>query len=215
MDTSPSRPEVQKLLQSIGGQLAYLTTSSLSDLSFCSAHLSHISPENITTDDCKFLNSSVRKAKIHRHIVLPKLEVESIYIAGYAVAGFANNRDLTSQLGFIVLLKDKHDNAAIFNYGSWKCRCVTRSVSGFEVHACSHCFDYTLGLSKDLSTMLGRNSIPLYLPIQRAFSIQSQNLVLYLRSVFQSILRPYVKIARAVTYQMWLTFPRRTTYRMY
>ena len=154
MDTSPSRPELQKLFQSIRGQLAYLTTSTRPDLSFCIAQLSHISPENRTTDDCEFLYASVRKAKIHRHIVLLKLEVESIYTAGYAVAGFANNRDLTSQIGFIVLLKDKHDNASIINYGSWKCHRVTRSVLGAEVYAFSHCSDYTLALSKDLSTIL-------------------------------------------------------------
>ena len=156
MDTSPSRPEVRKLFQSIRAQLTYLTTSTRPDLSFCSAQLSHISPENITTDDCKFLNASVRKAKIHRHIVFLKLEVELIYIAGYADAGFANNGDLTFQLGFIVLLKGKHDNAATINYGSWKFHRVTRSVLGAEVYAFSHCLGYTLALSKDLSTIFGR-----------------------------------------------------------
>lgn len=102
------------------------------------------------------MNASVRKAKIHLHVVLLKLEVESIPIALYADAAFANNRNLTSQLGFIVLLKDKNDNAAIINYVSFICDRVIRSVLGAEVSAYSHCLDYTLSLSKDLLGRIGR-----------------------------------------------------------
>ena len=63
------------------------------------------------------------------------LDIDSIYIAGYADAGFANNEDLASQLGFIIMLKDEHNNTATIHYGSWKCHRVTRSVLDAEIYA--------------------------------------------------------------------------------
>ena len=90
------------------------------------------------------------------YINIPKLDIDSIYIAGYADAGFTNNEDLSSQLGFIVILKDKHNNAAIIHYGSWKCYRVTRSVLGTEIYAFSHCLDFVIASSHDLSTILQR-----------------------------------------------------------
>lgn len=51
------------------------------------------------------------------HINMPKLDIKTIYIDGYADTCFANNKDLSSQLGFIIMLKGKLDNAAIIHYG--------------------------------------------------------------------------------------------------
>ena len=69
--------------------------------------------DNIIEDDIKLLNNTVRIIQMDSHINISKLEIKSIYIAGYADAGFANNKDLSSQLGFIVMLNDRYDNAAI------------------------------------------------------------------------------------------------------
>ncbi len=84
------------------------------------------------------------------------LDSQSIHIVGYADAAFANNSDMSSQLGFIVLLKDKYDNASIIHYGSWKCKRVTRSVLGAEVYAFSNCLHFVLVFAHDLSSILSR-----------------------------------------------------------
>ena len=89
-------------------------------------------------------------------IALPCLDTDSLYITGYADGAFANNADLSSQLGFIILLKDKSDKAAIIHYGSWKCRRVTRSVLGSEVLAFANCLDFVLALANYLSGILNR-----------------------------------------------------------
>ncbi len=102
------------------------------------------------------LNQCIRKLKEPRKITLPKLDLASMQIVGYSDASFANNEDLTSQLGFIVILKDKFDKASIIHYGSWKCHRVTRSVLGAEIYAFSHCLDFTLALANDLFLILGR-----------------------------------------------------------
>ncbi len=45
------------------------------------------------------------------------LDLQSIHIMGHVDAAFANNAEMSSQLGFIVLLEDKYDNASIINFG--------------------------------------------------------------------------------------------------
>ena len=82
--------------------------------------------------------------------------MNSVYITRYSDAGFANNKDLTPQLAFIIVLKGEYDNAAIIHYGSWKCHCVTRSVLGADVYAFCNCLDYTMELADDLSSILNR-----------------------------------------------------------
>ena len=45
------------------------------------------------------------------HLQFPKLDMNSFRLVGYSDAALANNDDLTSQLGMIILLDEKHDNA--------------------------------------------------------------------------------------------------------
>ena len=142
--------------RSTRGKISYAVTSTRPDLSFNSAQLSHLLKENITESHIKLLNSTVRMFQVGNYVNIPKLDIDSIYIAVYADAGFTNNEDLSSQLGFIVILKDKHNNAAIIHYGSWKCYRVTRSVLGTEIYAFSHCLDFVIASSHDLSTILQR-----------------------------------------------------------
>ncbi len=70
------------------------------------------------------MNKTIRNMHDPAEILYLPLGLPSVYIAGYADAPFANNADLSSQLGYIVILKDKHDTAAIIHYGSWKCQRV-------------------------------------------------------------------------------------------
>ena len=65
--------------------------------------------------------------------------LNALYCAGYVYPGFANNKDLSSQLGLIVVLEDNYGSVAIIHHGSWKCHIATRSVIGVEIYASSHC----------------------------------------------------------------------------
>ncbi len=64
------------------------------------------------------MNKTIRNLHDPAEIPYLPLDPPSVYIAGYADAVFANSTDLSPQLGYIVLLKDKHDTAAIIHYGS-------------------------------------------------------------------------------------------------
>jgi hypothetical protein len=78
----------------------------------------------------------------------------------YTDASFANNEDLTSQLGFSIFLTDKTGRCNLVHASSHKCRRVTRSILGGEVLAFADAFDYAYTLRHNLEHMFGK-SIPL------------------------------------------------------
>ncbi len=148
---------IQKEFATIRGQIAYVCSSTRPELSHYAATFSQVTRKRRRHKHVSILQKAVLVAKEPAGIELPSLDISSIHVAGYADGSFASNSDLSSQLGFIVLLTDKHDNAAIVPYGSWKCRCVTRSVLGSEVDAFTQTLDFVLALAHDISDMLTRN----------------------------------------------------------
>lgn len=69
---------------------------------------------------------------------------------------FAENQDLSTQLGYIVLLCDKYDKCSILHYSSHKSRRVVRSVLGGEVHAFADYMDFALVIKRDIEEMTGK-----------------------------------------------------------
>ncbi len=115
------------------------------------------------TDILKQINTVVEYAKEESFdLKISKLENESIRIVGFSDSSFANNRDLSSQLGYIILIMDKNHNAVPIYFKSYKSRRITRSPMAGEVIAFSDMFDVASSLSFDLSTVLMK-SIPIHL----------------------------------------------------
>lgn len=105
----------------------------------------------------KLINETVKYAKSYRlDITFPKLSLDSLRIVGYSDASFANNRDLSSQLGYIILLMDDSEQAAPIYFKSYKSRRVTRSPMAAEVIAFSDMFNVTAALSDDLGHILSK-----------------------------------------------------------
>jgi hypothetical protein len=90
-----------------------------------------------------------------------KLDLFTMRIVVYADSSFANNRDLTSKLGYIVLQADVYDACNINHYTSYKYKRVTRSVLAGELHAFIDAFDHGYLLRRDLPRMHGRD-VPLH-----------------------------------------------------
>jgi hypothetical protein len=63
---------------------------------------------------------------------------------------FANNKDYSSQIGYIIVLADDNNNCNIIHWLSVKCKRVTRSVIASELYAMSHGFDTTCALKDTL-----------------------------------------------------------------
>ncbi len=93
-----------------------------------------------------------------------KLDVTSLRIVAFTDSSFANNKDLSSQIGYIIALADAQDNANIVHWQSIKCRRVTRSVLASELYALSLGFDVAATIKSTLDQIFSgtpQGKIPL------------------------------------------------------
>ena len=56
-------------------------------------------------------------------------------------ASFANNKDFSTQIGYILALIDRYGAANILHWSSTKCKRVTRSILASELYAMAYGFD--------------------------------------------------------------------------
>jgi hypothetical protein len=86
----------------------------------------------------------------------PALDVESLHIVAYADASFANRRDKSSQLGYVLCLRYKTGKMCILGYQSCKSLVVARSAMAAETHAFTAAFDAAFTVQDQLERVLKR-----------------------------------------------------------
>jgi hypothetical protein len=86
----------------------------------------------------------------------PALDLDSLYIRGYADASFGMNIDGSSQIAYCILLMDKDDRFAIIKFRSGKCHRVTHSAMAAETCAFAEAFDAAFVLKHSLEKLLKR-----------------------------------------------------------
>jgi hypothetical protein len=69
-------------------------------------------------------------------------------------SSFANNKDHSSQIGYVIALADSSNNCNLLHWSSVKCRRITRSVIASELYAMGHGFDCACVLKHTLDNML-------------------------------------------------------------
>jgi hypothetical protein len=118
-------------------------------LSFAAQSI-EISSENIT-----ILNKRLQwQIDNHfRDINYVKLDSTKLRLVIFTNSSFANNRDLFSQIDYVICLTNsKHVN--IVHWSLIKCKRVTRSVLAAELYALAHDFDLDAALKVTLSAIL-------------------------------------------------------------
>jgi hypothetical protein len=125
--------------------------------------LGQISPENINSEATKSNNDlhDYLKKTAKKNLIFCKLDVKSLHIVFYSDASFASRLDLSSQIGGIILLKDKHGNTHVLHRFSKKCPRVTGSVLAAEIIGFVPAFDMACAL-RDVLDEIYHQSIPLY-----------------------------------------------------
>lgn len=73
----------------------------------------------------------------------------------FSDASFANNKDLSSQIGIVMVLVDRYSNANTIHWSSNKCKRVTRSVLASELYGMAHGFDLAACVKATLELILG------------------------------------------------------------
>lgn len=93
----------------------------------------------------KYVHENPRRGLLQR-----RLDEKSVHIRVYTDSSFADNEDLTTQLGFLILLCDADGRCNVLHFGSHKSRRVVRSVMGGEVYAFVDGMDFGLTIKHDL-----------------------------------------------------------------
>lgn len=111
---------------------------------------------DFSSDDIDALNKRLQwqidnKSKGLKYV---QLDRDSLRVVIFTDSSFANNRDLSSQIGYVACLTDSTDTANILHWSSIKCKRVTRSVLASELYAMAHGFDLGAVLKATLSRVL-------------------------------------------------------------
>lgn len=134
------------------------------DLGCAVNKIAQVSEREFDSNSTRSLNALIKKAKAGRDLALyyPMLDRQTLRLRVYADASFAGNADLSSQLGFVILLCDASGRSHVLSYGSRKCKRVVRSAMAAEVYALAAAMDEAFTLRYDLE-MLYRRRVPLNL----------------------------------------------------
>ena len=115
-----------------------------------------------TEDDVKALNKRLQWQIDHstRGLKFVKLDKDSLRLVAFTDGSFANLKDYSSQIGYVIALADKDNNANVLHWSSTKCKRVTRSVLASELYAMTSGFDMASCLKATLEGIL-HTPIPL------------------------------------------------------
>jgi hypothetical protein len=90
-----------------------------------------------------------------RGIRYVQLDRSTLQLLVFTDASFANNRDFSSQIGYVITLTDQKGNANVLHWSSIKCKRVTRSVLASELYAMAHGFDMGIAVKSTIERILG------------------------------------------------------------
>src|SRR6266536_1720458 len=89
-----------------------------------------------------------------RGLMFVLLNIYSLNLIVFTDASFANNKDLSSQIGFVIVLMDQNWTVNIIHWSSIKCKRVTRSVLASELYALAYGFDIRAAIKSTIEKIL-------------------------------------------------------------
>ena len=118
----------------------------------------------LTEKDVKTLNKRIQwqLENAVRGLRFVRLNKESLQLLVFTDASFINNKDLSSQIKYVLVMADVSGRANILHWSSVKCKRVTRSVLASELYAMAHGFDIGASIKSTVDKALGIN-LPLVL----------------------------------------------------
>ena len=150
---------------------AYIATVSQPERAFGYSFAAQITNSTITDKQIDFLNKQLSWQLNHpeRGLRFVPLDLQTLRVAVFTDSSFANNHDMSSQIGYVVITVDKDNRANIIHWSSVKCKRVTRSVLAAELYAMSLGFDNAAVIKSTIQQILRR-------PIDLTIYIDSKSL---------------------------------------
>ncbi|KAI0993903.1 hypothetical protein K3495_g14281, partial [Podosphaera aphanis] len=102
---------------------AYIATVSQPQAAFALSYAAQVTEP--TSNDACFLNRCLLWQTLGKGLNFVELDSSTLRLLAFTDSSFANNRDLTSQIGYVIVLADANNNANIIHWQSVKCRRVT------------------------------------------------------------------------------------------
>lgn len=118
--------------------------------------------ENCTSQGIKEIIKIVNHVKKteNEEFNYEKLDKNILYTVVYSDHSFANIKDNTSQMEYLILLQYKSDNGNALHYSSHNARRLTRFVLGGEQYVFADNFGIAYTIKRDLEQIVGKH-IPL------------------------------------------------------
>lgn len=106
---------------------------------------------------------------VNRGLTYILIDIKTAKLMVFTDGSFANNKDLTSQLGFLLVLANENmekttgtmkTEGNILHWSSFKCKRVTRSVLASEIYGLVNGFDAGWSISTTLNIITNRMGLP-------------------------------------------------------
>ena len=139
------------------GKASYLASCTRPDIACAVNQLSQRKADEATEEDFKRLDITLKRVREESvELLYGNVDLETAEVHVFADASFATNADLSSQLGYVVLLVDQDSNCSLITWSSSKCKRVTRSVLAAELYAIANAFDVAFAITHTFECILGR-----------------------------------------------------------
>lgn len=127
------------------------------DISCYANRACQVSQKTFCKGKIRELNKGIKIVKntADQGLTFEPLDKQSIEMRVYADASFATNDDLSSQIGYLVMICDKSNKCHIIDFSSKKSRRTVRSIMAGEVCAFMDAFDAAYMLRSDMQEILG------------------------------------------------------------
>jgi hypothetical protein len=163
--------------RSLRSQLAWVTHTR-PDIACAVSQAAQVTRETFDSRSISDLNGIIKYLRQTSEVSLKfaPLELSSLRMCVYTDASQANNEDLSSQVGYIIVLTDNTNRASIVHCQSHKPQSLTRSSMAGETLAFADGFDNAFLLRHELESMLGQ-PVPLimFTESQALFNVVTRN----------------------------------------
>jgi hypothetical protein len=122
-----------------------------------------------TKEEISRLNKRIiwQKQNVDRGLSYVQLKMTDLKLFAFVDASFANNKDMSSQMGYVIVLGNEVANNTSFtirgniiHWSSLKCKRITRSVLASEIYAMAHGVDIAIAIGSTLNIIMDRLSLP-------------------------------------------------------
>jgi hypothetical protein len=114
---------------------------------------------NSVKDNTKSLNKrlSWQIKNTNRGLKFVELDINTLQLLVFTDLSFVNNKDLSSQIDYILVLANASNKANIIHWSSVKCKRVTRSILASELYSLVYRFDIGAVIKSTLDKILQIN----------------------------------------------------------